>query len=101
VHLTKEAPASTTEAPGAEDIDVQTLSPEAWRVKDVRFPEHDARALIGFIEKKDDVFEVMQLGDGFQWFTYGSLSDAVDHFVRVSPPASPRDHVLSWTPDHG
>lgn len=101
MHLTKEAPAASHEAPEAADIDVQALSSEAWRVRDLRFAEHDARALIGFIEKKEDVFEVMQLGGGFQWFTYPSLSDAIAHFVRVSPPASSQSHVLSWVGDHG
>ena len=101
MHLTKEAPPATTETPEAIDIEVQPVAPAAWRVRDSRFPEQDARALIGFIEQKADAFEVMQLGDGFQWFIYPSLPDAIAHFARVTPPASPRNHVLSWTADHG
>ena len=87
---------STRESPRAEDIVTQALSPSAWRVQDGRLPEHDASALIGFIEKKDDLYEVMQLGNGFQWFTYPSLAEAVAHFVRVSPPSGSAERVMSW-----
>jgi hypothetical protein len=70
------------------DVDVQTLSPAAWRVRDTRFSEHDARALIGFVERKGEVYEVMQLGSGFQWFRYPSLAQAVMHFRQANVPAS-------------
>jgi hypothetical protein len=101
VHLTtKEAPDAVTDAPRAEDIDVQPLSASAWRIRDNRFDQQDARALIGFIEKKADLFEVMQLGQGFQWFTYPSLDEAIAHFARVKVPARGPDHVMSWAPRH-
>lgn len=101
MHLvTEEASEVKTDAPEAKNIDVQILSMSAWRIRDKRFPEHDARALIGFIEKKADLFEVMQLGQGFQWFSYPTLAEAIAHFARVSPPASPTDHVMSWRPSH-
>jgi hypothetical protein len=82
--------------PRAQDVVTEALSPSAWRVRDCRFPEQDGCALIGFIEKKDDGYEVMQLGNGFQWFTYPSFAEAVAHFVRVSPPSWSGERVLSW-----
>lgn len=100
MQLTTQQVPDVTHAPEATDIDVRSLSSSAWRIRDTRFPEHDARALIGFIEAKGEMFEVMQMGRGFQWFTYPTLQDAIAHFVRVSPPADSTQHVLSWLPSH-
>ncbi|GAB3039402.1 hypothetical protein GCM10027052_19440 [Parafrigoribacterium mesophilum] len=101
MHLTTKQTAYAVNAPEACNIDVQSLSPSAWRICDTRFSQHDdARALIGFVEEKDGVFEVMQMGRGFEWFTYATLEDAIAHFVRVSPPATGTEHVLSWLPSH-
>jgi hypothetical protein len=91
---------STKETPKAEEIVTEALSPSAWRVRDARFPEHDASALIGFIERKADLYEVMQLGNGFQWFTYPSLAEAVAHFAHISPPSGPAERVMSWIRVH-
>jgi hypothetical protein len=101
VHLTTKRVPDVMDAPEAPDIDVQSLSSSAWRIRDTRFPEQDARALIGFIEEKGGVFEVMQMGRGFQWFTYRTMQEAVAHFVRVNPPADGAQHVLYWMPSHG
>ena len=100
MHLKTTPALDVMDAPGAADIDVQSLSASAWRIRDTRFPEQDARALIGFIEAKGETFEVMQMGRGFQWFTYPTMQDAVAHFVRVYPPADSAQHVLSWMPSH-
>jgi hypothetical protein len=66
--------------PAIEDILVQPLSASQWRVIDRRVPVNDACSLLGFIEEKNQQFEVMQLRHGFQWFTFGSRAEAVDHF---------------------
>jgi hypothetical protein len=100
VRLTMKEAASVSDAPEAEDVEVQSLSSSAWRIRDTRFPEHDARALIGFIEHKGEMFEVMQMGRGFQWFTYSTLQEAIAHFARVNPPVDSTEHVLSWLPSH-
>jgi hypothetical protein len=101
VHLTTKRVPDVMDTPEATDVDVQSLSPSAWRIRDSRFPEQDARALIGFIEKKGEIFEVMQMGRGFQWFSYRTMQEAIAHFVRVNPPADGAQHVLSWMPSHG
>lgn len=71
-------------APGSrKKIIVEPLSDTQWRVCDTRWPEHDARSLRGYIEKTDDVFEVMQLDHGFEWFSYVSLDEAIAHFATL------------------
>lgn len=69
------------DAPTLADIVVQPLSPTQWRVCDRRVPDRDARSLLGFIEKKSERYEVMQLGHGFEWFYFNSLRAATAHFA--------------------
>lgn len=72
------------DAPTRADIVVQPLSASQWRVCDRRLPDHDARSLLGFIEMKGGQYEVMELVHGFQWFYFGSLRAATDHFAAGS-----------------
>ena len=44
--------------PTVEDILVQPLSISHWRVSDRRYSEDDASSLLGFIQEKDDTFEL-------------------------------------------
>lgn len=82
-------------APTAEDIVLQQLSDSQWRVVDRRLPDNDACSLLGFIEEKIDGkgrrFEVMHLGQGFQWFTFPSLADAVNRFSALADNAAGRE----------
>jgi hypothetical protein len=64
-----------------ERIVVERLSVTQWRVCDMRWFDHDARGLRGYIEKKGDIFEAMQLGRGFEWFSFPSLEEATTHFT--------------------
>jgi hypothetical protein len=70
--------------PAEEDLVVHPLSESQWRVSDRRYPEHDACSLLGFIEEKNDTFELTQLEHGFQWFYFSSLAEAIAHFTQ--PP---------------
>jgi hypothetical protein len=70
----------TRDTPTTEDTFVQPLSASQWRVIDRRWPESDAFSLLGFIEETHQEFEVMQLHQGFQRFTFTSLADALNHF---------------------
>lgn len=67
------------------EIVVQSLSATQWRVRDKRWPENDARSLVGFIERKGELFEVTQLDRGSEWFWFGSLTEATAHFIDVQP----------------
>jgi hypothetical protein len=71
--------------PSAEDLLVQPLSSSQWRVSDRRYPEDDASSLLGFIEEKDDTFELTQLEHGFQWFYFSCLAEALAHFTQTPP----------------
>lgn len=70
------------DAPTGADVLVQPISVSQWRVVDRRFPESDACSLLGFIEEKNQLFEVMLLREGFQWFTLPSLAEALDRFSQ-------------------
>ena len=84
--------------PAEEDLIVQPLSGSQWRVSDRRYFEHDACSLLGFIEEKDDVFELLQLEHGFQWFSFTSLDEAIAHFTQTPRSGNPAEPELSWLP---
>ena len=86
--------------PTPEDLIVQPLSGSQWRVSDRRYPEHDACSLLGFIEEKDDTFELTQLEHGFQWFYFSSLTEAIAHFTQTQPEDSIAETELSWSPSN-
>ena len=44
------------------DIGVNELSPTEWRVSDRRIADGDPAALVGFIQRVDDAFEVTNFG---------------------------------------
>lgn len=93
---TQLVPSSAGSYATGKDIAIQSLSASQWRVCDSRWPEHDARSLLGFIEKKDDLFEVMELDHGFAWFSFASLAQATDHFAHAKPTAAPNgENILS------
>ncbi|GAB3806239.1 hypothetical protein GCM10028798_28900 [Humibacter antri] len=73
---------------------VQRLSTTQWRVCDRRWSNQDARCLLGFIEKKGDRFELMELGHGFHWLTFASLAEAAEHFVGQASGAAPEGNPL-------
>ena len=78
-----------------ENIVVKSLSASHWRVSDRRCSEYDAHGLLGYIEKmEDDVFEVMQLDHGFEWYSYASLAAATAHFANVQPSATPNNENM-------
>ncbi|HEY5222421.1 MAG TPA: hypothetical protein VIJ18_05135 [Microbacteriaceae bacterium] len=82
---------------GRKNIVIEPFSDTQWRACDIRWSEHDARSLLGFIEKKgNDLFEVMQLDHGFEWFSFATLEAATAHFTTMNPGATPNsENVLS------
>jgi hypothetical protein len=82
-----------------DDLEVRALSGSEWRVSDRRVSPHDAFSLLGFIEKKHDVYEVMQLGRGFEFFSFPTFDEAIAHFHQVDRSyENSSDYVLSWLP---
>ena len=92
--------------PTVEDSLVQPLFISHWRVSDWRYSEDDASSLLGFIEEKDDRFELTQLEHGFQWLYFSCLAEALTHFTQTPPkdtlPESKAElelgPELSWAP---
>ena len=66
----------------SSEVSVQRLSASQWRMCDTRWPEHDARSLLGFIELTGGRFEVVQVDRGFECFSFASLAEATAHFSR-------------------
>lgn len=66
----------------ASDVVVRDVASSGWRVHDDRMPERDAHSVLGFIEKRDGRFEVMQLGSGFRWSTFDTMDEAVSHLTH-------------------
>ncbi|GGF41294.1 hypothetical protein GCM10011399_37480 [Subtercola lobariae] len=61
---------------------VEHIADRAWRVSessDDRLP-----LLLGFVEQRDDGFELMRLGDTFEWSIHDSLYDALHHIHDVA-----------------
>jgi hypothetical protein len=95
--VTPAGPASSDSRASTENVVIESLSATQWRICDTRWSEHDACSVLGFIEKKEeDLFEVMQLTDGFEWFSFDSLAAVVVHFAQAqsSAPAN-NQNVLS------
>jgi hypothetical protein len=85
----------TCGAPTGEDILVHFLSASQWRVIDRRVPETDACSLLGFIEENNQQFEVMQVRHGFQFFTFPSLAEALNHFSEPANGTASRELEFS------
>jgi hypothetical protein len=67
-----------------KDLVTESLSTTQWRVCDDRFPDNDTQRVLGFIEiTKKSEFEVMSLVNGFEWFTYPTLAEAIAHFAHA------------------
>jgi hypothetical protein len=67
-----------------EDIRITTLSASRWRVSNKHVPADHREGLLGFIERLDDHFDVMEIVDGwddFAWFTFPTIAAASSHFT--------------------
>jgi hypothetical protein len=72
-----------SDSPVPDDVDLAPVTSHGWRVTDRRLPVHDPLRLLGYIERRGDVFEVMQLGAGFEWNEFPSLVAAVEYLCRT------------------
>jgi hypothetical protein len=66
-----------------QSIQVTAVSSREWTVVDTRVPPGDAKSLIGFIEKVDDRFEVMEFGDPLKFFTAATMNAALAQLSRA------------------
>ena len=80
---------ATLERPGPDEIRIRDISATQWRVSNKCSRADDPLGLLGFIERLDDEFEVMELGampGDFAWFTFSSFAEASAHFVCDREP---------------
>lgn len=71
-----------------DDIEVMDVSRLEWRVSDTRISTDDARSVIGFIEKKAGVFEVLMFGDPLRFSMHDTMDAAIEDFVTARPEAT-------------
>jgi hypothetical protein len=82
-----------------DELEIRAISDSEWRVSDRRVSPQDAFSLLGFIEMKHGVYEVMQLGRGFEFFSFPTFDDAIAHFFQVDRSHEiPSEFPPSWLP---
>jgi hypothetical protein len=72
-----------SDSPVPDGLELTPVTSHGWRVTDGRLPVHDPLRLLGYIERRGDVFDVMQLGAGFEWNEFPSLVAAVEYLCRT------------------
>ncbi len=75
------------EVPTQDDIRLDCISMNEWRVCDRRYRETDSRAVLGFIERRDEFYEVTDVRRPSTILRFGSLSTATGSFSSVEEPA--------------
>ncbi len=68
-------------APTADDIKLDVISMTEWRVRDSRFPATDSRCVVGFVERRGDVYEVISVLQPGDVHRCGSLASATLSFT--------------------
>ena len=69
-----------TASPTNNDIRLDIISMHEWRVCDRRYPERDARCVLGFIERDQFSFHVTPIHPSGSVEIYGSLATATASF---------------------
>jgi hypothetical protein len=64
------------------DVKLTPLSDNEWRVSDLREPWDSPYALIGFIGKSADNYEVLEFGDPMRAVLASSMDEAISVFTR-------------------
>jgi len=61
---------------------LEQAEPSSWRVCDGRISSGDGRYL-AFIERRNDVFELMQVADDFVWTGFPTMKAALAYVVET------------------
>lgn len=76
------------DVPTQSDIRLDCISMNEWRVCDRRYRETDSRAVLGYIERRDDAYEVTNVRRPSTVLKFGSLSTATGSFSIVQETVS-------------
>lgn len=79
------------DVPTARDIRIKSLSASEWSVIDRRFADTEACSLLGFIEERNQQFEVTYVRHGVRWFTFMSFAEALGRFSESDDASSPSE----------
>lgn len=80
----KQVSAAKAEPAGSNGLELEQVHQAAWRVYDTRYAQGNSHHLLGCIEQRGDVFELMEIGDSFRWHTFSSLHEALDQAALVA-----------------
>jgi hypothetical protein len=71
------------------DIEVRRISENEWRVGDGRVDEHSPDKILGLIQRRGSVFEVMAMDAPRRDVSFDSWEAAVHYFVGTADIARP------------
>jgi hypothetical protein len=71
------------------DIEVRRISDNEWRVGDGRLEEHSPEKILGLIQRRGAVFEVMAMDAPRRDVKFDSWEAAVHYFVGTADVAGP------------
>ena len=72
-----------------QSIQLTPVSKTEWTVVDTRISPNEAKSLVGFIQRVDDRFEVMEFGDPLKFYTAATMNAALAHLSRRTLSAVP------------
>jgi hypothetical protein len=80
-----------------ESFLVQQTARNSWIVRDSRVRD-GGRSLLGCIDMRGELYEVMRVGDGFQWHTLSTLQEAVQNLTElaIDSGSTAVDDDFSW-----
>jgi hypothetical protein len=84
-------------------VKLTPLSNNEWRVSDLREPWDSPHALIGFIGKTADSYEVLEFGDPVRSVLVSSMDEAISVFTRhaLSIVEKPIERAPDFPPSPG
>lgn len=66
-----------------DSILVQQTSRKSWVVRHTPAPDC-VGSLIGCVKERDGLYEVMRINDGFQWYNFMTLDNAIRNLARLA-----------------
>lgn len=72
------------DGPGPDDIALDQVTSHGWRVVDTRLPQGDPFRVLAFVECQHNSYDVMQIGNGFEWHAFATFDGALDHITATS-----------------
>ena len=65
------------------EAEIRRVALGGWRVTDRLVDAGSPVHLLGYVEQRDDGYEVMLIGAEFSWTTVASMAEAIHHLLTV------------------